>query len=108
MSNRASAIPRRRPRTGAKRRTASVLIGLALVAAVGYLAASFFEKSYRELALPLRHDDIIRQQARDKDLDPALIAGIELEAAHAVVRNSFRADLIRLKSELVDHGTNLS
>ena len=32
----------------------------------------------------------------------------ELEAAHAVVRNSFRADLIRLKSELVDHGTNLS
>src|SRR5262249_60293653 len=41
-------------------------------------------------------------------VDPALIAGIELEAAHAVVRNSFRADLIRLKSELVDHDTNLS
>jgi F-type H+-transporting ATPase subunit b len=33
-------------------------------------------------------------------VDPALIAGIELEAPQAVVRNSFRADLIRLKSEL--------
>jgi F-type H+-transporting ATPase subunit b len=41
-------------------------------------------------------------------VDPALIAGIELEAAHAVVRNSFREDLIRLKSELVHHDTNLS
>ena len=26
----------------------------------------------QELTLPLRHEDIIRQQARDKDLDPAL------------------------------------
>ena len=46
--------------------------------------------------------------AVEVSVDPALIAGIELEAAHAVVRNSFRADLVRLKSELVDHGTNLS
>ena len=30
----------------------------------------------REIALPLRHEDIIRQQARDKGLDPALIAGV--------------------------------
>jgi soluble lytic murein transglycosylase len=29
-----------------------------------------------ELALPLRHDDIIRQQAADKHLDPALIAAV--------------------------------
>ncbi len=34
------------------------------------------EKGYRELALPLRHDDIIRQQAKKKDLDPALIAAV--------------------------------
>jgi F-type H+-transporting ATPase subunit b len=38
-------------------------------------------------------------------VEPALIAGIELEAPHAVVRNSFRADLIHLKSELVHHDT---
>jgi F-type H+-transporting ATPase subunit b len=39
-------------------------------------------------------------------VDPELIAGIELEAPHAVVRNSFRADLVRLRSELVHHDTN--
>src|ERR1700751_4357805 len=39
-------------------------------------------------------------------VEPELIAGIELEAAHAVVRNSFRADLVRLKSELVHHDTD--
>ena len=39
-------------------------------------------------------------------VDPELIAGIELEAPHAVVRNSFRADLVRLRSELVHHDTD--
>jgi F-type H+-transporting ATPase subunit b len=39
-------------------------------------------------------------------VEPALIAGLELEAPHAVVRNSFRADLIRLKSGLVHHDTD--
>jgi soluble lytic murein transglycosylase len=35
-----------------------------------------FEKAIRELTLPLRHDDIIRQQAADKNVDPSLIAGV--------------------------------
>jgi F-type H+-transporting ATPase subunit b len=39
-------------------------------------------------------------------VEPELIAGLELEAPHAIVRNSFRADLIRLKSELVHHDTD--
>jgi soluble lytic murein transglycosylase len=30
----------------------------------------------REITLPLRHEDIIRQQASDKGLDPFLIAGV--------------------------------
>jgi soluble lytic murein transglycosylase len=30
----------------------------------------------QELRLPLRHEDIIRQQAADKQLDPSLIAGV--------------------------------
>jgi soluble lytic murein transglycosylase len=30
----------------------------------------------KDVGLPLRHDDIIRQQAADKDLDPALIAAV--------------------------------
>jgi F-type H+-transporting ATPase subunit b len=41
-------------------------------------------------------------------VEPELIAGIELEAPHAIVRNSFRADLIRLKAELVHHDTDLA
>jgi F-type H+-transporting ATPase subunit b len=49
-----------------------------------------------------------RPIAVETEVDPTLIAGIELEAPHAVVRNSFRADLIRLKSELVHHDTNLA
>jgi F-type H+-transporting ATPase subunit b len=35
--------------------------------------------------------------------DPRLIAGIEIEARHARVRNSLRADLDRLTSELTRH-----
>ena len=38
--------------------------------------------------------------------DPALIAGLELETRYASVRNSFRADLVRLQSELVHHDTD--
>jgi soluble lytic murein transglycosylase len=34
------------------------------------------------ITLPLKHDDIIRQQAADKDLDPALIAAVIYEESH--------------------------
>jgi soluble lytic murein transglycosylase len=34
------------------------------------------DKAVQELALPLHHEDIIRQQASDKLLDPSLIAGV--------------------------------
>lgn len=33
----------------------------------------------REVTLPLRHEDIIKQQAREKDLDPALVAAVIYE-----------------------------
>jgi peptidoglycan lytic transglycosylase len=33
-------------------------------------------RAVREVTLPLRHEDIIRQQAREKNLDPALIAAV--------------------------------
>ena len=36
-------------------------------------------------------------------VDPTLIAGLELETPHAVVRNSFRADLTRIVEELTRH-----
>jgi soluble lytic murein transglycosylase len=34
------------------------------------------EETIREVTLPLRHEDIIRQQARDKDVDASLIAAV--------------------------------
>jgi soluble lytic murein transglycosylase len=34
------------------------------------------ERAIQELTLPLQHEDIIRQQAAEKDLDPALIAAV--------------------------------
>ena len=47
---------------------------------------------------------------RDVDLritvDPAIVAGLELEARHAIVRNSFRGDLASLKTELLVHDTD--
>ena len=38
----------------------------------------------KEIALPLRHEDIIRQQAHDKGLDPALIAGVIYAESHFI------------------------
>jgi soluble lytic murein transglycosylase len=34
------------------------------------------EETFREVTLPLRHDDIIRQQAEEKDVPPDLIAAV--------------------------------
>jgi soluble lytic murein transglycosylase len=48
---------------------------LGVGAAIG-ISRIDFEKAIREITLPLRHDDIIRQQAAEKDLDPALIAAV--------------------------------
>ncbi len=59
------------------RRRLTLLLGGLAVAALAYAAvAPYFDKAVQEIALPLRHEDIIRQQAADKDLDPALIAGV--------------------------------
>jgi soluble lytic murein transglycosylase len=65
---------RRRRRAGLVVAAIVVLIVAAVVAGVGPLGDAF-----REITLPLRHDDIIRQQARDKSLDAALIAAVIYE-----------------------------
>jgi soluble lytic murein transglycosylase len=44
--------------------------------------------AYLELTLPLRHEDIIRQQAEDKDLDAALIAAVIYEESRFRDRTS--------------------
>lgn len=62
-----------------RRRRWLALGGVAALAglAAGILVASgAFDRALQELTLPLRHEDIIRQQAREKDVDAALIAAV--------------------------------
>jgi soluble lytic murein transglycosylase len=70
---------RRRPSRGTARRRRSLFVAgaLLLVAVVALVAfAPQVKQGIQELTLPLRHEDVIRQQARDKNLDPALIAAM--------------------------------
>jgi soluble lytic murein transglycosylase len=71
---------RRRParaRTVARRRRlAGFLAALAVAGIVVVVAARLGPDAVRELTLPLKHEDVIRQQAADKGLDPALIAAV--------------------------------
>ena len=48
----------------------------AVLAGGAALLVPQIHKAVREVTLPLRHEDIIRQQARAKRLDPALVAGV--------------------------------
>ena len=58
----------------------AALVGFVAVVAIGFaVLMPVADKAVQEVTLPLRHDDIIRQQARDKDLDPALIAAVIYE-----------------------------
>jgi soluble lytic murein transglycosylase len=65
-------------RRGRRRRwialgTAAAALGLV----VGVLAVSgVFDRAIQELTLPLRHEDIIRQQAAEKGVDASLIAAV--------------------------------
>jgi soluble lytic murein transglycosylase len=52
-------------------------VAVVLGVIVGVLIVSgTFDKAIKELTLPLKHEDIIRQQAREKDVDAALIAAV--------------------------------
>jgi soluble lytic murein transglycosylase len=77
----ARTAPRRRQRkpgrTGAfRRRVVLLAFVVAATAAAMAILSPWADKAVREIKLPLRHDDIIRQQANDKNLDPSLIASV--------------------------------
>jgi peptidoglycan lytic transglycosylase len=74
-------VARRPPRARIRRRRFAFLaMAVVLGAVLAALVSGVGQEAVRELgALPLRHDDIIRQQAADKNLDPALIAAIIYE-----------------------------
>ncbi len=76
---------RQRPTKAQRQRRRKQLRRRLLLLAFGLVASSvllavivrpFADKAVKEISLPLRHEDIIRQQAADKGLDPSLIAGV--------------------------------
>ncbi|HEX8689645.1 MAG TPA: lytic transglycosylase domain-containing protein [Solirubrobacterales bacterium] len=70
---------RRRGRRTTRRRRllgagAAAVAAIAVTAALGLFGR--FDDVIQELTLPLRHEDIIRQQAREKQVDASLIAAV--------------------------------
>jgi soluble lytic murein transglycosylase len=73
------AAARRRPRRNARtpRRRLLVLAAGVVLGVVALLSLKpWADKAVKEIRLPLRHEDVIRQQASEKNLDPSLIAGV--------------------------------
>jgi len=80
-----AAGSRRRPTKAQRQRRRKVFRRRALLlafavlvscAALAVIVRPFADKAVQEISLPLRHEDIIRQQAAQKGLDPSLIAGV--------------------------------
>ena len=84
---------RRRSSAAAWRRRLLAGLGVVVLVAVAAFAISrLFADEIREVTLPLRHDDVVRQEARDEDVatvdgmaiplpptDPALLAAVIYE-----------------------------
>jgi soluble lytic murein transglycosylase len=74
----AAGRSRTHARASARRRRFAIvvatLVGLMLAAVLA--ARGPVEDAVRQITLPLKHEDIIRQQARDKNVDAALIAAV--------------------------------
>jgi soluble lytic murein transglycosylase len=55
-----------------------ILLATVVLSAIAatFVLSPWADKAVKEVTLPLRHDDVIRQQAADKRLDASLIAGV--------------------------------
>ena len=59
------------------RRRVVALLGVAALTLLAVaVVAPVFHHAVKDLVLPLRHEDIMRQQASEKHLDPALVAAV--------------------------------
>src|ERR1044071_3420766 len=78
----ANATSRRRPavatrRAKVRRRRRNLVLGLiAVLGALLLIGLHPLKQAVQEITLPLRHEDIIRQQSQKKGLDPALVAAV--------------------------------
>jgi soluble lytic murein transglycosylase len=69
-------LDRRRSAALRRRRRLKMLGGLALLALLVVAVLPALERTVREFTLPLAYQDVIREQAAEKHLDPALIAAV--------------------------------
>jgi soluble lytic murein transglycosylase len=69
-------VAKRRAVVRRRRRSAVAIVLVGVVVAAVVLGLPFARKAVNELGLPLHYQDVIRQQAADKHLDAALIAGV--------------------------------
>jgi soluble lytic murein transglycosylase len=86
-----TAARRRRPAPAAarraqlRRRRVMAIFATAALAVCAVLAIRpTLHDAVKEIALPLRHEDIIRQQSSDKGLDPALVAAVIYAESHFI------------------------
>ena len=63
-------------RPAVRRRVVAGLVVAGILAVAGLALYPTLHHAVKEVTLPLRHEDIIRQQATRKHLDPALIAAV--------------------------------
>jgi len=59
-----------------RRRRLIAAATVAVIAALALLLRGTIDRAIQEFTLPLRHEDIIRQQAHEKHVDAALIAAV--------------------------------
>jgi len=76
IRGRRGAGPRRRAAARRRRLAVLTIAGVGLLAVAIILAMPLFRKAVSEFNLPLSYSDVIREQAVEKHLDPALIAAV--------------------------------
>jgi soluble lytic murein transglycosylase len=73
--SRPAAAARRRT-AARRRRTIAWLAGVGGLIVAVIIAMPLFRKAVNEFTLPLQYQDVIREQAAEKHLDPALVAAV--------------------------------
>jgi soluble lytic murein transglycosylase len=79
LSGRGSAAVRRRH---LRRRVVAIVAAIGLAGVAAELVLPAVQDAVQQITLPLRHEDIIRQQAADKQVDPSLIAAVIYTESH--------------------------
>src|SRR5947208_6445205 len=71
-----SSLTRHRTAVRRRRLALATLVGVGALAVAIAVAMPLFRRAVNDLTLPLAYSDVIRQQAAEKHLDPALVAAV--------------------------------